>query len=127
MASLRSAPRLLLVGCLVMSTQSLLLIQGSFVLRQDYIADKLCVNCDRPEMECDGHCVLKGRLGEHHEHKDSSGTEALALALSVVPLATTPTSPQEPRPTATEEYVRFACLRGPEGHPEGIFRPPQVA
>lgn len=126
MASLWSGLRLLLVSCLVLSTQSLLLIQGAFVLRQDYIAEKLCVNRDRPEMECDGHCVLKERMGEHHKHEDTSGTDALALALSVVPLLGTSTVPLGLLSEEPYEFGPPASSGVLEGHSEGVFRPPQA-
>ena len=125
MASLWSGLRLLLVVCLVMSTQGLLLIQGAFTLRQDYIAEKLCVNRDRPDIECDGHCVLMERLGEHHKHRDMSGTDALALALSVVPLVVTEASVAEPAVTELFAFVALASTWVPDGHPADVFRPPK--
>ena len=125
MASLWSGLRLLLVACLVMSTQSLLLLQGAFTHRQDYIAEKLCVNRDRPDIDCDGHCVLMERLGEHHKHKDESGTDALALALSVVPLVTPPVQLVEPAATEPTVPLPIANSWMPDGHPAGVFRPPK--
>lgn len=127
MASLWSGLRLLLVACLVMSTQSLLLIQGAFTLRQDDIAEKLCVNRDRPDIECDGHCVLMERLGDHHKHKDTSGTDALALALSVVPLVVAGTGLASPARTESATVVPRANSWMPEGHPADVFRPPKSA
>jgi len=127
MASLWSGLRLLLVVCLVLSTQSLLLIQGAFALQQDTIAEKFCVNRNRPDIECDGHCVLMERLGEHHKHKDESGTDALALALSVVPLVAPPVQLAEPTVTEPTVPLLVASSWMPDGHPADVFRPPRGA
>ncbi|GAB5535196.1 MAG: hypothetical protein Rubg2KO_14450 [Rubricoccaceae bacterium] len=127
MASLWSGLRLLLVVCLVLSTQSLLLIQGAFTLRQDGIAERFCVNRDRPDIDCDGHCVLMGRLGEHHKHKDESGTDALALALSFVPLVGTAMRLVKPTVTEPSAFAPVASAWGTDGHPVDVFRPPKSA
>jgi hypothetical protein len=61
MERLRALTRVLVVLGLVLSTQSLLMLQMAFELRRDYIAEHLCVNRDRPEMECNGKCYLRAQ------------------------------------------------------------------
>jgi hypothetical protein len=39
----------------------------SFNANQDYIAKVLCVNQDKPQMRCQGKCVLKQRLKAENE------------------------------------------------------------
>jgi hypothetical protein len=65
------------------------------------------------------------RLGEHHKHKDESGTDALALALSVVPLVLPAFRLDEPEAAEPSAFVAIASSWGPEGHPADVFRPPQ--
>lgn len=127
MAPLWSGLRLLVVLGLVLSTQSLLLIQGAFSLRQDEIAERLCVNRERPEMECDGHCVLRERFGDHHEHEDTTGKEALALALSVVPFVEAGSPLPQPRAGGLVTVAGRGQDVGAVGHPAGVFRPPRAA
>ena len=127
MSRLWPALRLLVVASLVMSTQSFLLIQGAFALNRDVIAERFCVNRDRPELECDGHCVLMERLGDHHKHGDESGTDALALALSVVSLVASPSPRLAPPPPSAPAFERADAGWAPPGHPAGVFRPPQGA
>lgn len=76
----------MLFVCLVLSTESRLLIQGVFATGLDVIAERVRVNLDRPDTDFEGHFVPRERLEANHKHKEESGTDALALALSVVPL-----------------------------------------
>lgn len=56
----------------------LLLMQGmtsvwvklDFMRRQDYIAKKLCVNRNRPELQCNGKCYLSFRLNKALQEKE---------------------------------------------------------
>jgi hypothetical protein len=45
-----------------------------YVLNKEYIAENLCVNIDRPEMECEGKCQVdaKSRRGEERSSDDVS-------------------------------------------------------
>ena len=38
-----------------------------FKLNQDYIATVLCINRDKPEMQCNGQCVLMQKMNEAQE------------------------------------------------------------
>ncbi|MEO1728636.1 MAG: hypothetical protein AAFR95_16590, partial [Bacteroidota bacterium] len=69
MSRLAALVRLALVLCLVASTQSLLVVQGIFTLRQDVIAERFCENRDRPELDCDGVCYLTKQLKEHQDRE----------------------------------------------------------
>ena len=51
------------------------LIWVQFKLNQDYIAEFLCVNKDKPEMECHGCCQLRKEIAEKeaaHEKQEKS-------------------------------------------------------
>lgn len=73
---------MVIVLALIVSTQGFLVIQGMFLLRQDYIAEVLCVNKDRPELNCDGTCFLHDRMEHHHEHAPEA-PPPLEIAFSV--------------------------------------------
>lgn len=89
MSRVRLFVRLVLTLALAASTQGLLFVQGAFLAKQDWIVETLCVNRDRPEMKCDGHCVLKDRMEAHHHDEDGPSDEAVVqLALSITPLVT---------------------------------------
>lgn len=56
---------------LVMMLQAFLMsiVYLDFKLRQDYIAKVLCINRDKPELHCNGQCVLVHKMNEAHEHE----------------------------------------------------------
>lgn len=41
----------------------------NYVINQDYIAEYLCINKDKPEMHCDGKCYLMQMLEEQSNEK----------------------------------------------------------
>ncbi|MEO9512407.1 MAG: hypothetical protein ABJP86_01040 [Flavobacteriaceae bacterium] len=43
-----------------------------YVVYEDYVAEFLCVNKDRQELECKGKCYLMERLSEQNEQKKQS-------------------------------------------------------
>ena len=40
-----------------------------FIINQDYIAEFLCINTDKPELECNGKCYLMQMLQEQEDEK----------------------------------------------------------
>ena len=40
-----------------------------YIIEQDYIAEFLCVNTDKPELDCGGKCYLMQQLAKHNEEK----------------------------------------------------------
>lgn len=40
-----------------------------YVINQDYIAEFLCVNTDKPELACNGKCYLMQKLNASNEEK----------------------------------------------------------
>lgn len=43
-----------------------------YVLNQDYIAEFLCINKDKPQLQCNGKCHLAKQLEKQHENEPSS-------------------------------------------------------
>lgn len=126
MARLRFLIRVALVAALVASTQGLLVIQVAFSLNRTEIAQTLCVNRDRPEIDCDGMCVLMERMAEHaHDHGGEPAEGVLELALSVRSLVPE-TAALPPAPARAAGPVRAAPTLGPsDGAATGVFRPPR--
>ncbi len=40
-----------------------------YVIEHDYIVEFLCINTDKPELDCDGKCYLMQQLAEQNEEK----------------------------------------------------------
>ncbi len=45
---------------------------ANYLVNQDYIAEFLCINKDKPELECNGKCYLKKQLKEASEEKEKN-------------------------------------------------------
>lgn len=124
----RLAVRFVLVLCLAASTQGLLFVQAAFTLRQDWIAETLCVNRDRPELDCDGQCVLMKRMEQHgHDHGDGPDTAALRVALSIAPLLIDRPALAAPAATPPRPYGIGPLLADAGGVGADVFRPPRLA
>ena len=127
MSALRRLTKLVLVLSLALSTQSLLVVQTLFVVRQDYIAEHFCVNRDKPEKHCDGKCFLADRVAEtqrHHEdgHEKATPNLVLPFHLWLPARAALPAPPPQ----------SFSYLRTRTSLPEtpftgDLFRPPRRA
>lgn len=40
-----------------------------YIIEHDYIAEFLCVNKDKPELDCDGKCYLMQQLAKQNDEK----------------------------------------------------------
>lgn len=47
-----------------------------FKLNQDYIARVLCINRDKPQMQCNGHCILMQKMNEAQDQTSSEENQA---------------------------------------------------
>ncbi|WP_420570756.1 hypothetical protein [Kordia sp.] len=45
---------------------------ANYLINQDYIAEFLCINKDKPELECNGKCYLAKQLKETSEEKEKN-------------------------------------------------------
>ncbi|MEO8146871.1 MAG: hypothetical protein ABI723_04490 [Bacteroidia bacterium] len=61
----------LLFGIIFQVFSNAFIIAG-FEINQKYIAEKLCVNKDKPMMHCNGHCQLKKHLNEEDKNQTSA-------------------------------------------------------
>ena len=108
----------------MLSTQSLLMVQLAFELRQDVIAERLCVNRDVPTSTCEGRCFLKKRLAEtqRQQEEHAAGLEVLfAFHLLLPSTAGVPAPPAQVR-LFPSTPVRF----GAAGSLSDVFRPPRL-
>lgn len=48
-------------------------IWGAYMANKDYIAKVLCVNRDKPTMNCKGKCHLKKQLAQHDAKEKNAG------------------------------------------------------
>lgn len=132
--------RLFLVLVTAASTQGLLLAQGAWLVNQEWIANTLCVNRDRPELNCDGKCQLADRMkhmsempgthvheaGEDHDHDHPDPAALLELAMSVrAPVAERLGLPVPPARAESGPAVGLHLDTGREVS-LGVFHPPRT-
>ena len=72
---LRNITAFILCAVLAFPWASKVAITADFLIHQDYIAQNLCENKDKPEMECNGKCVLMQKL----QLKEDPSQEPLQL------------------------------------------------
>jgi len=84
-----------------------------YVANYDYIVEVLCVNRDRPQMECDGKCYLAQRLAEEQKDHDKnpfgeqrSKTELQPLVFFLEPMGFEPWSGHQERDIAYSLYLQ---------------------
>ncbi|TWO33707.1 hypothetical protein E1J38_002725 [Seonamhaeicola sediminis] len=54
-----------------------------YVLNQDYIAEFLCINKDKPELQCNGKCHLAKEIKKQQEQEPS---KALSISMENYPI-----------------------------------------
>lgn len=117
--------RLVLVLSVLLSTQSLIMVQVAFKVRQDYIIERLCVNRDRPEMNCDGFCQLTKMMQEKHDQEQQDRAAVLELLISSVHAMLPVTGFLVAPPIKRPDYAPFIAGSPAQGALADVFVPPR--
>lgn len=61
-----------------------------FKLNQDYISKVLCINRDKPQLDCDGQCILMQKMkgtqdADHPEQSQSAKAQLLEIFSEIAP------------------------------------------
>lgn len=72
----RSAIATFLLCSLIFSNFSRLFIYSAFELNQNYIAENLCENRDKPEKHCNGKCYLSKKIKQAEEKEKKQEQES---------------------------------------------------
>lgn len=75
--SLKKAISIVFVFLLIFSNLSRIWILIDFKVNQDFIAKVLCINKNKPELQCNGKCHLANQI-KQQEKKENTGTTAEA-------------------------------------------------
>ena len=124
--------RFVLALVLAASTQGLLFAQGAWMVNQEWIADTLCVNRDKPELNCDGKCQLAERMkqmqGHHgdHTHEHSDPAALLELAISVRAHVTERLGSPEPSVQSERDPAAGLFMDTGREASRGVFHPPRA-
>lgn len=117
---------------LILFLASVMLLQGicgglvwiHFQMNKQYIAENLCENRDKPEMQCEGHCQLRKNL-KKAETEDSSTpipktTKAEVIICERIDFP-------EIKPALTEYLIHSSSSENEDikdSQPSRLFRPP---
>ena len=98
----------------------------AFKINQDFITARYCVNKDKPQMHCEGRCVLAKKLkqAEQNEEKQRMEHQEKANVLffcKMNRLEIDQSVSLEPSLRINACYLRFK----PSGFVSDIFKPPQ--
>ena len=97
-------------------------------INRDYIAENLCVNRDKPMLNCNGQCYLAKKLKAAEEKEQKSNSERLEKMPEVV------LSFQAIQPVFTARFSSSELVENhfstqeffPKAAAKGFFHPPQV-
>lgn len=100
----------------------------SFAVDQDYIAKNLCVNRDKPELHCNGKCILMQKLKLTDPPKKSSQPipEVLKLEISSFLVSDLIYSPNPIIEDIKDNVKPHSFVFFDDVSLDGIFRPPKV-
>lgn len=126
---LRGVIAFILCAVLAFPWVSKVAITADFVIHQDYIANNLCENRDKPEMECEGKCVLMQKLKLTESEQDEpqqlpqitqmefSSFVVTDFLFNAIESLQADSSENLPAPTHHEASI----------HINDIFHPPRIA
>ncbi|MDH5475918.1 MAG: hypothetical protein OEX22_09535 [Cyclobacteriaceae bacterium] len=101
------------------------LIYLDYSVRKDYIAKVLCINKDKPMLNCNGKCILAQKIKKAQEQEDESKdiTQKLEISFFFAKwLQYEMKNFYTERENTTSLYM---IINLPEGHFQGVFHPPQ--
>ena len=101
------------------------LIYLDYEVRKEYITKVLCINKDKPELQCNGKCVLSQKLEQAKEHEeiplDVSGKLELSFFFNACLLFEFNNTSFEIDSSQTISVLTFLSV----GHLIDVFHPPQ--
>ena len=73
---LKQVTAYLLIVSLVSANFSRLFVYAGFELNKEYIAAKLCVNRDKPQMHCNGKCYFMKKIKQAEQKENADSRQA---------------------------------------------------
>lgn len=65
----------ILLATILLQTCSTIAVVVSFKINQDYISTYLCINRDKPQLQCNGKCVLMQRMQQEVNNLDEQNRQ----------------------------------------------------
>ena len=111
---------------LISQTFSMAMVMGDYLLRTESYA-ALCINKDKPEMHCNGHCQMTKKMQE--ENNSDKNNPQTNLDISVVYFVSDFVTIELPEPAGVTLNKLFPFIQESATfqQPGDIFRPPIAA
>lgn len=98
-----------------------------FYFNRSYIAEKLCINRDKPELKCKGNCYLAKKLKEAENKKDEEASLQLKEWVSIAPFIVNANIEQGSDPETGRTFFLSESDNYDFQHSQVIFHPPLTA
>lgn len=115
----------LFLGAFLFHSASRMIVYFNYRLNQDFIAQNLCENREKPQMECNGQCHLKKELDKDDERKQQDNKQQVEVILFL--------SKEQLREFSEETFFieeqvhcAFVVQQKTNGYNSSIFHPPTV-
>ena len=128
MTPLKNILCILLAVLLLLQSCNKTWVVFSFKVNQDYIAKVLCINRAKPEMHCDGNCILMQRIkaAEENEQREvpqkvkeqKEALYCLEIAFCLI-LKETTVAGKEKMPAYFQNFVTLPFVKA-------VFHPPDL-
>jgi poly(3-hydroxyalkanoate) synthetase len=71
----------LFLGAFILHSASRIVVHFNFWINQEFIAENLCENREKPQLECNGMCHLKKELDKDDERKQQQDKQQVEIVL----------------------------------------------
>ena len=113
---------LALIPLLLVCNMTIVVTVAGFNLNRNYIAEKLCENRDKPQMQCKGKCYLAKKLKQaEEEKKQEQEIQKQVLQNPFLPENPFELFKAEVAATINTPYKDFSA----EAHHDLVFQPPR--
>lgn len=115
----------LFLGAFLLHSASRMIVYFNYWLNQDFIAQNLCENREKPQLECNGKCHLKKELDKDDERKQQDNKQQIEVILFLSKERIQEFSEQA---FFIEEQIHcaFVVQQKTKGYNPFIFHPPTV-
>ena len=99
---------------------------ADFVANNDYIAEVLCINKEKPKLKCGGKCYLMQKLNESKSEQEQELPQLVHIKFEFI-ISITALTPKKPIPFEPKnDNFPENPLALPDSHLLEVFHPPNV-
>ncbi len=120
----RSVTAIVLICSIITSNFTQLFIYSAYELNKDYIAAVLCVNKDKPKLNCNGKCYLSRKIKQAEEKEKNQDQQSQKYRFQEA-MISRPLTILFP-PDLRAKYIMFEQHLVLPQRPSSVFHPPQV-